>query len=168
MKGLCLGLVIGALSIGAARAQTAEPIDHWNTGAVLAALQTLQASNIQQLTSEGRTVITARTRDGLNVALYAKACDPAPPSVEAICHGLEAVISFDPGSKADRKALADRLNHAFALGKFLAEPDGSIRLSRYLDFDGSVSPANLRAELAGLFTVGVLTSQTLWLKPAKR
>ena len=88
------------------------------------------------MTSDGRAAVTARTKDNLNVGVYAKACDPAPPQVEPICHGLEAIISFDPGARADRKALADRLNRQFALGKFVAEPDGSIRLSRYVVFDG--------------------------------
>ena len=168
MKGLWLGLMIGALSIGPARAQTAEPLDHWSTEAVLDALRILKASEVRSLVSASATVVTARTRDGLNAAIYAKACDPAPPGVEAICHGLEAIISFDPGPKADRRALAGRLNHQFAPGKFLAEPDGSIRLSRYLDFDGGVTPANLRAELSGLFTVGALTTQTLWPQTAKK
>jgi len=172
MKGLRLGLALGAFWLGAAQigpaaAQSAEPIDHWSTNAVLAALQTLKADNIEAVTSEGRAVVTARTRDGLNVGVYAKACDPAPPGVEPICHGLEAIVSFDPGPKTDRKALAERLNHQFALGKFIAEPDGSLRLSRYLVFDGGVTPGNLRAELASVFAVGVLAGQTLWPAPAK-
>ena len=173
MKGPWLGLVlsahcVGVIQIGVADAQTAESIDHWNTNAVLAALQTLKASDIQAVTSEGRAVVTAKTRDGLNVGVYAKSCDPAPPGVDAICHGLEAIISFDPGPKADRAALIERLNHQFALGKFLAEPDGSIRLSRYVVLDGGVGPGNLRAELASLFAIGALTGQTLWPETATR
>ena len=173
MNGLQVGLVFGAMisatpSLQAVHAQTAEPIEHWSTAATAAALEALKATDIRASASEGRPIVTARTRDGLNVGVYAKACDPAPPGIEAVCHGMEAIISFDPGPKADRKALADRLNHQFALGKFLAEPDGSIRLSRYLVFDGAVTPANLRAELASLFTVGVLTAQTLWPETAKK
>lgn len=167
--GLALSaLCVGLFPVGAAKAQTAEPIDHWSTNVVLAALQALKAGDIQAVTSEGRAVVTARTRDGLNVGVYAKSCDPAPPGVDAICHGLEAIISFDPGGKADRRALADRLNHQFAVGKFLAEPDGSIRLSRYVVLDGGVGPGNLRAELASLFAIGALTGQTLWPETAKR
>lgn len=173
MQGQWRGRVLGALSIslalgGVSQAQTAEPIDHWNTNAVLAALQTLKASDIRADTREGRSIITAKTRDGLNVGVYAKACDPSPPGVEAICHGLEAIISFDPGAKVDRKALVERLNHQFALGKFLDEADGSIRLSRYVVFDGAVTPGNLRAELASLFAVAVLAAQNIWPEPAKR
>lgn len=172
MKGRRLGLAWAALAasvawIGTAYAQTAEPIGHWNTNAVLAALQTLQASDIEAVTQEGRAVVTARTHDGLNVVVYAKACDPAPPGVAAICHGLEAIISFDPGRRVDRKTLVERLNHQFALGKFLDEPDGSIRLSRYVVLDGEVTPGNLRAELASLFAVGALTAQTLWPEPVR-
>ena len=159
-----LGLALGVFwcMAGAAGAQTAEPIDHWNTNAVMAALQVLKASDIQSVTNEGRAAITARTRDGLNVGVYAKACDPAPPGVEPICHGMESLISFDPGPRADRKALAERLNHQFALGKFVDEPNGAIRLSSYLIFDGGVTPGNLRAQLASLFAIGALTTQTLW------
>ena len=159
---------LGVVPMGAAHAQTADPIDHWSTNAVLAALQGLQASDIQAVTREGRAVVTARTRDGLNVGVYAKACDPAPPGVEAICHGLEAIISFDPGPKVDHKALVERLNHQFALGKFLDEPDGTIRLSRYVVFDGAVSSGNLRAELDSLFAVGAMTAQTLWPEPVRK
>jgi hypothetical protein len=173
MKGPWLGLAPSVLclclaSVCAANAQTAEPIDHWNTNAVMAALQAVKASDIQAVTSEGRAVVTARSRDGLNVGVYAKSCDPAPPGVEAICHGLEAIISFDPGGKTDRRALADQLNHQFALGKFLAEPDGAIRLSRYVVLDGGVGPGNLRAELASLFAIGALTGKTLWPETARR
>jgi hypothetical protein len=170
MAGRWLGLTLAMLwcVAGSASAQTGEPIDHWNTNAVMAALQTLKTSDIQTNTSEGRAAITARTRDGLNVGVYAKACDPAPPGVEPICHGMESLISFDPGSRADRKTLADRLNHQFALGKFVDEPDGSIRLSSYLVFDGGVTPGNIRAELASLFAIGALTTQTLWPGAAAR
>jgi hypothetical protein len=173
MKGQWRGRVLGALSIGmmlvgAAHAQTAEPIDHWSTNAVLAALQALKATDVEADTREGRSLVTAKTHDGLNVGVYAKACDPSPPGVEAICHGLEAIISFDPGAKVDRKGLVERLNHQFALGKFMDEPDGSVRLSRYVVFDGAVTPANLRAELASTFAVAALAAQTIWSEPAKR
>jgi len=173
MKGLWRGLAVGALCIGVtqvgvANAQAVEPIEHWNTSAVVDALQALKAQRVNATTSGGRVVVTARTLAGLNVGVYAKACDPTPPGVDAVCHGLEAIISFDPGSKADRKTLADRLNHDFAVGKFLDEPDGTIRLSRYLVFDGGITPANLRAELASLFAVGVLTGQNLWPETAKK
>ena len=171
MKAWGLGLVLGTLCIGAAGAggaQAQDSLDHWNTNAVMAALQALKASDVQAVTSDGRAAVTARTRDNLNVGVYAKACDPAPPGVEPICHGLEALISFDPGARADRKALADRLNRQFALGKFVDQPDGSIRLSRYLVFDGGISPGNLRANLSGLFAIGALTAQTLWPDAAKR
>ena len=167
--GLALGVIISAApSLDAVHAQTVEPIEHWSIAATAAALEALKATDIRTSASEGRPVVTARTRDGLNVGVYAKACDPAPPGVEAVCHGLEAIISFDPGPKVDHRALTDRLNHQFALGKFLAEPDGTIRLSRYLVFDGAVSPANLRAELASLFNVGALTAQTLWPETARK
>ncbi len=166
--GWALGAFWLAMTPLAAKAQGAEPIDHWNTNAVLATLRTLKASDIQAVTTEGRAGVTARTREGLNVGVYAKACDPSPPGVEALCHGLEAIISFDPGGRADRRSLADRLNHQYALGKFLDEPDGSIRLSRYLVFDGAVTPGNLRAELSSLFAIGDLTAKTLWPGAAGR
>jgi hypothetical protein len=173
MTGRWLTLALGALSLAAgvtqsASAQTSEPLDHWNTNAVLAALQALRAANVQSTTTEGRAAVTARTRDDLSVGVYAKACDPSPPGVDALCHGLEAIISFDPGARADRKALVERLNRQFALGKFLDEPDGTIRLTRYVVFDGGVTPGNLRAELASLFAIGALTTQTLWPEAARR
>jgi hypothetical protein len=173
MTGRWLALALGSLSIAAggprtASAQSSEPLDHWNTNAVLAALQALRVADIQSTTSEGRAAVTGRTRDDLNVGVYAKACDPAPPGVDALCHGLEAIISFDPGARVDRKALVDRLNHQFALGKFLDEPDGTVRLTRYVVFDGGVTPGNLRAELSSLFAIGALTTQTLWPDAARR
>jgi hypothetical protein len=173
MNARWLGLALGALCFGlcaggAAQAEDTAPIDHWNTGAVTAALQSLKASNIQTIVGEGRPAVMARTPDGLNVGVYARACDAAPPGVDPICHGMEAIIGFDPGARADRKALANRLNHQYALGKFLDEPDGAIRLSRYVVFDGAVTPANLRAELSSLFAIGSLTTQTLWPGAAKR
>jgi len=172
MKARWLGLALGVLwfgsaAVNAALAQDASSIDRWNGEAVISALQALKASDIQATTVAGRPAITARTKDGLNVGVYAKACDPAPPGVEPICHGLEAVMSFDPGRRPDRMTLADRLNHRFALGKFMDEPDGTLRLSRYVVFEGSVTPANLRADLASLFAIGSLTTQTLWPGAAK-
>jgi hypothetical protein len=148
-----------------AAAQSAEPLDRWNTSAITAALEALKATEIKAGDSAGHAMVSARTHEGLNVGVYAKACDPG---LEATCHALEAILSFEPAAGADRRALAERLNHEFALGKFLAEPDGSIRLSRYLVFDGGVTPANLRAELASLFAIGALTGQIIWPETAKR
>jgi len=168
-----LALALSAFSFaaagtGAAQAQSSDAIDHWNTNAVLAALQTLQASDIRADTAQGHAAVTARTHEGLNVGVYARACDQAPPGVDPLCHGLEAIISFDPGARADRKALVNELNHRYALGKFLDEPDGTIRLTRYVVFDGAVTPGNLRAELASLFAIGNLATQTLWSEPPRR
>jgi hypothetical protein len=168
-RSLALGSVLAAAAgVAGAHAQSADIIDHWNTNAVMAAVQQLQASDVRAETAQGRASITAKTRDGLNVGVYARACDQAPPGVDPICHGLEAIISFDPGSRADRKALAGDLNHRFALGKFLDEPDGTIRVTRYVVFDGGVTPGNLRADLASLFAIGSLAAQTLWPEPPKR
>ena len=175
MTGLRIALALSALMIGAgqagaAAAQSSEsPLDRWNTGAVTAALQAAGAADVVAAqANQGRPALTARTHEGLNVGIYAKACDPAPPGVEANCHGMEAIISFDPGARADRKTLVNQLNHQYALGKFLDEPDGTIRVSRYVVFDGGVTPGNLRAELTSLFAIGNLTAQSLWPDTARR
>ena len=173
MMGRRLALALTALLIGgglatAATAQTTDSLDRWNSGAVTEALQSLGAAGVTPVSSEGRAAITARTHEGLNVGVYAKACDPGPPGVEPVCHALEAIISFDPGARADRKALADQLNHRYALGKFMDEPDGSIRVSRYIVFDGGVTQANLRAQFSSLFAIANLTAQTLWPDTARR
>ena len=173
MAGRWLALGLGTLSIRAcsgqaARAQSPEPIDHWNTGAVTSALQALGATSIQATTVDGQAALTARTRDDLNVGVYARTRDPAPPGVEALCHGLEAIISFDPGARADRRTIVERLNHQYAIGKFIDEPDGTIRLTRYVVFEGAVTPANLRAQLASVFAIGAAATQALWPDAAKR
>ena len=167
MRALCLGLLASVLAVGSASAAP-ELIDRWGTGAVVDSLQSLGATEVQVKAAEGRPIVTARTHDGLNVGLYAKACDQVAQGGTITCHGLEAIISFDPGARVERTALVGRLNHDFALGKFLAEEDGTIRLSRYLVFDAGVTPGNLRSELASFFAVGVLTAQTLWPEAVKR
>jgi hypothetical protein len=40
--------------------------------------------------------------------------------------------------------------------------DGTIRLTRYVDFDGGVTPENLRAQLTEYFTLAGVTARTLW------
>lgn len=161
-------LCLAALApFSAATAQSADAIDRWNTSAITAALETLKAADIKAGDGGGHAMVTARTREGLNVGVYAKACDPNAAGAAAACRAMEAILTFEPPVGVDRRALAERLNHEFALGKFMVEPDGSIRLSRYLVFDGGVTPANLRAELASLFAIGALTGQIIWPQTAK-
>lgn len=166
MSRLLLGWVLCAAWLGVAQAAPAT-LQQWDTGAVVDVLNGLKATQVQAGDFDGRPVITAKTDQGLNVGLYAKACDTVPEGQPSSCHGLEAIISFDPGSDADRPSLVNKLNHDFALGKFMVQDDGSIRLSRYLIFDGGLTSDNLRAELASFFAIGVLTGQTLWPEPAK-
>ena len=167
MKGLCLGLMASMLVAGTANAAP-DLIDRWSTAAVVNSLQSLGATDVQVKSMGGRPMILARTHDALDVAVYAKACDQVAEGGTITCHGLEAITIFDPGARADPGALVGRLNHDFALGKYLAEQDGTIRLSRYLVFDAGVTPGNLRSELASFFAVGVLTAQTLWPEAVKR
>ena len=78
------------------------------------------------------------------------------------------MISYDASQKPDRAALVEQLNHDYALGKFMAEPDGTVRGSRYFLLDGGVTEDNLRAELNGYFTVGVLAGRAIWPQAAAR
>jgi hypothetical protein len=172
MKGLwrlfAPAVFLAALApFSGAAAQSAEPIDRWSDSAITAALEALKAADIKTGDSGGHAMVTARTREGLSVGVYAKACDPKAAGAEAACRAMEAILSFEPAAGVDRRGLAERLNHEFALGKFMAEPDGSIRLSRYLVFDGGMTPANLRAELASLFAIGALTGQIIWPETVK-
>jgi hypothetical protein len=168
MRALSVGLLVSALLAGAAQAAPEPLVDRWSTATVTESLASLGATEVQVNATGGRPYVTARTHDGLNVAIYAKACDQAAEGKTVVtCHGLESIISFDPG-RGDRAILVGRLNHEFALGKYLAEEDGTIRLSRYLVFDAGVTPGNLRSELASFFAVGVLTAQSLWPEAVKR
>lgn len=162
MKRMILALTVSALAVAPALAQPAL-ITHWDTGQLTYALQSLGATDIRAGDLGGKPALTARTRDGLSLGLYAKACDPAiPPATDPVCHGIEGVISYDASQKPDRGAVVEQLNHDYALGKFMAEPDGTIRASRYFLLDGGITPENLQAEMNGYFAVGVLAGRVIW------
>ena len=162
MKRVILAAVLLGGLAGPALSAPAPLLQHWDTAAVRAGLTAAGATDIRVADADGLPMITARTRDGLAVAAYAKACDLSTAKTPAVCHGLEAIVSFDPGGAVDRGPIAARLNQTYASGKFIVEPDGTIRLSRYLDFDGGMSADNLRAELAEYFTLAGVTARVLW------
>jgi hypothetical protein len=150
-------------------AYAAEPalVDHWSEPVVVRLLQSLGATDIQRTTLAGQPGLLARTGDGLSVGIYAKACAPATAPAEPFCRGIEGIASFDPGRGADRLALAVRLNHQYAAGKFMVEADGSIRLTRYIDVDAGVSEANLRAQLGGFLALANAAKDAVWAAPAR-
>ena len=158
-----MGLVLGT------SARAAEPVmvDHWNEPVVQRLLLSLGATDIQRTTLAGAQGLLARTSDGLSVGVYAKACSPATPPAEPFCRGVEGIASFDPGRNADRVALAVRMNHQYAAGKFMVEADGSIRLTRYIDVDAGVSEANLRAPLGGCRALAAAAKDAVWAAPAR-
>ncbi|MDR3509041.1 MAG: YbjN domain-containing protein [Caulobacteraceae bacterium] len=167
MNRMILALVISGLAVTSAKAD-APLVRQWDATVMTRVLQSLGSTDIKTGDFNGRPAITARTRDGLNVGLYAKGCDPAVDATPPVCHGLEGVISYDASQKPNRAVLVDQLNHDYALGKFMAESDGMIRASRYFLLDGGVSEENLRSELNGYFAVGALAARTLWPEPAAR
>jgi hypothetical protein len=164
--------ILAALAVcgfaGAAAAAPAPLLTHWDTKAVQAGLTQVGAADVRVADADGLPMITARTRDGLTVGVYAKACDASTVRGPALCHGLEGIVSFDPGPNVDRAAIVARLNATYASGKFILAPDGTVRLSRYVDFDGGVSAENLRAELTGYFALAGVTARTLWPAPDAR
>jgi len=162
MKRVTLAGVLASLAAGSAAAAPAPLLQHWDTGGVRAGLTAAGATDIRVADADGLPMITARTRDSLGVAIYAKACDVGPAKAPLICHGLESIVSFDPGAAVDRTAIVARLNQTYASGKFIVVPDGTIRLSRYVDFDGGVTPENLRAQLTAYFTLAGATARSLW------
>jgi hypothetical protein len=164
-------ILAAVLAIAAASAAVAAPsplLTRWDTAAVRAGLTQAGATDIRVEDLDGLPMITARTRDGLSVGVYAKACDPSTATAPAVCHGLETIVSFDPGAAIDRGRMVEHLNLAYASGKFMADPAGTIRLSRYVSFDGGVTPDHLRAEFASYFTLAGLTARTLWPAPTPR
>lgn len=154
-------------ALASATSAMADPvlITHWDTGQLVNALQSLGATDIHVGELGGKPAVTARTRDGLSIGLFAKGCEPAAPLV---CHSIEGAITYDASQKSDRAALANQLNHDYALGKFMAETDGAIRGSRYFMLDGGVTEDNLKAELNGFFTVGGLASRAIWQPASAR
>ena len=118
MKRVILAVVIASMAAGGAAAAPATLLQHWDTNTVRAGLMAVGATDIRLADADGLPMITARTRDGLGVALYAKACD--------------------------------------------ASAKGTIRLSRYVDFDGGVTPDNLRAQLTAYFALAQVTARSLW------
>jgi len=165
MKTACLILTLTVLT-GAASIP-APLLDRWSDAAMTEALTTLGASGVHQAKLAGHPGLIAVTPDGLNLGLYAKACAFSSTLGDNACRGVEGWISYDPGNGVDRALLVDKLNHDFAAGKFTAERDGSVRLTRYLDLEGGVSQANLTAELAEFFSVATAAKQTIWAAPAR-
>jgi hypothetical protein len=166
MKQAALLLMFAALLGGAA--QAASPlIDRWDAASLTTTLHAAGARNVRDGTVGAQPGLLAETPDGLSFGLYAKACVPTASLGAAACHGLEAIAGFDPGASADRGLLVDKLNHDYAAGKFMVERDGSIRLVRYLNLEGDVTEANLRAELSDFFAVAAGAKQTLWAAPAR-
>ena len=166
MKKACLALVLTALMSGTAVAAPSL-IDHWDAPQISATLRALNAGGVRDATLAGQPGILAATPDGLNLGLYAKACAPGASAGELVCRGVEGIVTYDPGNVADRGLLVDQLNHAYAAGKFMVERDGTIRMTRYLNLEGGVSPANLRAELDDFFTVASAAKQTIWAAPQR-
>jgi hypothetical protein len=164
MKNLALALVFAAAFGASARAAT-PLVDQWDTTTMTGILGGLGATAIKPASLGGQPGLLAQTPDGLNMGLYAKGCATAGDPPASVCRGLEGVIGFDPGSTADRAALVDKLNHQYAVGKFMVESDGSIRLTRYLKLDGGVSAVNLKTELAAFLAVATAAKQTLWTAP---
>ena len=165
MKRLPLVFATASLIAGSAVAAPAPLLQRWDTAAIRTAVTASGAADIRVADADGLPMSTARTRDGLGIALYPKACEAQGTQAATPCHGLEAVASFDPGPTADRTALVAKLNQAYAAGKFIVVPDGTIRLLRYVDFDGGVTPDNLRAQLIAYFTLATVTAQGLWRAP---
>lgn len=143
-------------------------ITHWDPGQLVNTLQSLGVTEIHVGEMGGKPALTGRTREGLSIGLFAKGCDAAAPPIPVVCHSIEGAITYDASQKPDRVALANQLNHDYALGKFMAEPDGTIRGSRYFLLDGGVTEDNLRAELNGYFAVGALASRAIWPQAAAR
>jgi hypothetical protein len=168
MMRIILAAVLASAAASSAVAAPAPLLTRWDTAAVRASLVQAGAADIRVDDLDGLPMITARTRDGLAVGVYAKACDPSTAATPAVCHGLETIVSFDPGAAIDRGRMIEHLNMAYASGKFMSDPAGTIRLSRYVSFDGGVTPDHLRAELASYFTLAGLTARTLWPAAAPR
>jgi hypothetical protein len=166
MKMVCLVVVFTAL-LGGSAAAAPPLLDHWDGGAMTGALKALNATGIREASLAGEPGLLAATPDGLNIGLYAKACIPTADPGQAVCRGVEGIVSYDPGNVLDRGLLVDELNHAYAAGKFMVERDGAIRLTRYLNLDGGVAPANLRAELADFFTVATAAKKIIWAAPKR-
>jgi len=165
MTRVILALLASSVLASPALAQPAL-ITHWDPGQLVNILQSVGASDIHVGQLGGKPALTGRSRDGLSFGLYAKSCDPATPPAPPVCHGMEGAVTFDAGQKPDRAALANQLNHDYALGKFMAEPDGMIRGSRYFLLDGGITEDNLRAELNGYFAVAGLAGRSIWQQPA--
>jgi len=167
MRYGCLALALGLAVCGSARAAEPVLVDHWSEPVIQRLLQSLGATDIERTTLAGQPGLLARTADGLSIGVYAKACAAATPPAEPFCRGVEGIASFDPGRNADRLALAVRLNHQYAAGKFMVEADGSIRLTRYIDVDAGVSEANLRAQLGGFLALAEAAKDAVWAAPAR-
>ncbi len=156
-------LVLGLIAVGPALAQSPPgPVQRWDSGQMVDLLNGLGAKDIHVTGAQGKPAITAVTRDGLNVGLYAKGCDAPVGAAEPVCHAIEGVVTFDVSQRPDKADLPGRLDHAYAMGKFTLEADGSLRASRYILLDGGVTQENLRTELNDFFAVGALTRQNLW------
>jgi hypothetical protein len=162
-----LALAGGLLLSSQARAATPALVDHWSEPVVERLLQSLGATDLERTTLAGQPGLLARTADGLSLGVYAKACSPQAAPAEPFCRGIEGIASFDPGKGADRAALAARLNHQYAAGKFMVEPDGSIRLTRYIDVDAGVSEANLRSQLGGFLALADAAKAVVWAAPQR-
>jgi hypothetical protein len=165
MKKACLVLAFSALLGGTAAA--APLVDHWDNDTITTTLKSLSAGAVRDATLAGKPGLLTTTPDGLNIGFYAKACTPQGSVGVGICRAVEGIVTYDPGNVADRALLVDQLNHAYAAGKFMVERDGTIRMTRYLNLDGGVSQANLRAELADFFTVSSAAKQTIWAAPQR-
>ncbi len=167
MKYALAALAVAIACSGTARAAEPVLIDRWNEPVVERLLTSLGATDLQRTTLAGQAGLIARTADGLGIGVYAKACAAATPPAEPLCRGVEGIASFASGPGVDHAALADRLNHQYAAGKFLVERDGTIRLTRYIDVEAGVSEANLRAQLAGFIALSSAAKDAVWAAPAR-
>ena len=159
-------VILAGVSAAAPRSEAAALIDHWDTAAVSDALSGLGAKSVKPITLQGKPGVLAQTADGLSIGVYAKGCAESADLPTPVCQAVEGVVSYDPGAGGDAAALAASLNHQYAAGKFMAEGDGSVRLTRYFVVEGGVSPANLKAQIGVFLAMATAAKQTVWNTPA--
>jgi hypothetical protein len=164
---LILALVLSALVTTTAQAQApTSNVDRWDAGLLTDMLHSLAAKDVRVSLTDGRPALEATSREGLALTLLARGCDtPVPASGEA-CHAIEGLVTFDLSQTPNRAVIADQLNHGFAMGKFTIEPNGALRVTRYVLLDGGVSQDNLRQQLIDFIQVAALTRQTIWPQTA--
>lgn len=135
-----LALATLLLAGASAPARADDVLRDWGVDDMNKALAAIGATIEPADVSDGAPVILARSRDGLNFAVFGMEC--AGQGRAARCRGAEFTATFTLESDQAVTDALGRIN--FAAVSYFRDGPKKLRVTRYMIFDEGITPGNLR------------------------